>query len=402
MFEFLTATVGFTVFALLLAVVILCVRYFLVPSVSVPIVINNNQTIESQYAQTLLDALSGNSVHLPSACAGAGTCGLCRIKLESEVSTANSIEQALLTQKEMDDGYRLACQVILRNPTEVELPEDVLNTRSWQAKVLSNRALSPLIREIQLEAETDIFEFTPGYFMQVTAPAGQVMLRDIDPGVEHKAAWDTLGLQEIGVQSDTAQTRAYSLANRPNDNHSVTLMIRLALPDQQSVQTIPPGYVSSWLFTRCAGDTVELSGPHQGFHIEDESRELVFVGGGVGMAPLRSMIHQQIDRLHPLPMTFFYGARTESDLLYSEEFNGLSDANNGFTWTPALSEPDSQWHGESGFVHTVFENLFLSEHKNLHNCDFYLCGPPLMIQATVAVLVSAGVEKKQIFKDEFG
>ena len=402
MFDIATSTIGFTLFALLLAVVILCVRYLMIPTISVPVVINNDQTIQTQYAQTLLDGLSGNNVHLPSACAGAGTCGLCRVQMINEDSSVNPIEQALLTHNDINNGYRLACQVILRKPTAVELPEQVLNTRSWHAKVLSSRPLSPLIREIQLQPEGELFDFIPGYFMQVTAPAGEVMLRDIDPGSMHRAAWEDLGVQNIGVHSDTAQTRAYSLANRPNDNHSVTLMIRLALPAQQSLQTIPPGYVSSWLFTRSVGDTVELSGPHQGFHIQDENRELVFVGGGVGMAPLRSMIHQQIQRQHPLPMTFFYGARTEADLLYSTEFNDLSNANNGFKWTPALSEPDTHWHGQTGFVHKVFEDQFLLRHEALQNCDFYLCGPPLMIQATVLVLTNAGVGSNHIFKDEFG
>ena len=256
--------------------------------------------------------------------------------------------------------------------------------------------------EIQLQPEGDSFDFIPGYFMQVTAPPGDVMLRDIDPGDTHRAVWDTLAIENIGVHSDSAQTRAYSLANRPNDTHSVTLMIRLALPPQESLQTIPPGYVSSWLFTRSVGDIVELSGPHQGFHIQDETREMVFVGGGVGMAPLRSMIHQQIMRQHSLPMTFFYGARTETDLLYSKEFDELSDANNGFNWTPALSEPDSDWHGHTGFVHQVFIDEFLSSHTSIQNCDFYLCGPPLMIKATVDALVDAGVQANHIFKDEFG
>ncbi len=402
MFSIAAPSIVFTLFALLLALVILAVRYLLVPSVAVPVTVNDNETIQTKYAQTLLEGLSNNDIHLPSACAGAGTCGLCRVQLTNNPPPPNPIEQALLSYGDISDGVRLACQVNLRSAALVNIPEDILSTRSWTATVLSSRSLSPLIKEIRLAPEGEYFNFTPGYFMQVTAPPGEVMMRDIDVGEEHRAAWDSLEIDSIGVQSDSKQTRAYSLANRPTDQDCVTLMVRLALPPEGSSQTVPPGYVSSWLFTCAVGDQVELSGPHQGFHIQDETREMVFVGGGVGMAPLRSMIYQQIQRQHKLPMTFFYGARTQADLLYCEEFNEISDANNGFSWTPALSEPDVDWHGHTGFVHQVLMDEFLSTHQSLGSCDFYLCGPPLMIKATVNALVIAGVTTNHIFKDEFG
>jgi len=384
-----------------LALSILLARKFLVPDTPIGITINGKHQYTAHFGQKLLQALSDNDVHIPSACAGAGTCGLCHVHIDSGSSPPTPIEKALLKPNDILNGERLACQVNLREALAIDLPSETLATRSWESTVLSSRCLSPLIREIRLQPDKDIFVFEPGDFMQVTVPPSTVHLSDVDPGDAYRSAWQAMKISNIGVRCSESVTRAYSLANRPEDTDEVTLMVRLALSPAGMSQSIPPGIVSSWLFTRKPGDKVVLSGPHQGFHIADEDRELVFVGGGVGMAPLRSMIHRQIQRKHVLPMTFFYGARSQADLLYREEFDALSDANNGFTWIDALSEPDPDWQGESGFIHEVLQANFLNQHEHPGDCDFYLCGPPLMIKAVVAVLHQAGVQDTHIFKDEF-
>lgn len=395
------STLLFVCLAAVLAISILLARKILVPDTAINITVNGKNRYTARFGQKLLQALSDNDIHIPSACAGAGTCGLCHVHIESGVSLPTPIEKTVLTSNDIVNGERLACQVHLRNALAIEIPSETLNTRSWQSTVLSNRSLSPLIREIRLQPDSDEFVFDPGDFMQITVPPSTVHLCDVDPGDAHRAAWQDMKIDHIGVQWDDYVTRAYSLANRPADTDVVTLMIRLALPPTNESQSIPPGMVSSWLCTRKPGDRLELSGPHQGFHIADEDRELVFVGGGVGMAPLRSMIHRQIERKHVLPMTFFYGARSQADLLYREEFDALSDANNGFTWIDALSEPDPGWQGECGLIHEVLQANFLNKHERPDGCDYYLCGPPLMIRAVVSVLHHAGVQDSHIYKDEF-
>lgn len=397
-----SASIGFLLFAVVLTVVIVVAGRLLVPDTPIQVRVNQEQQITGHFGQTLLRVLSDNDIHIPSACAGAGICGLCRVHVDVGASPANPIEKALLSARDLIDGERLACQVSLRKSLSIEVPEHMLNTHAWHATVLSTRALSPLIREVRLTPNIEPFAFEPGDFMQVTAPEGTVRLAAADPGDAYREQWRSLGISQLGVHSNTAQTRAYSLANRPTDTDAVTLMIRLALPPSDALASIPTGFVSSWLFTRQSGDTLELSGPHRGFHIVDESRELVFVGGGVGMAPLRSMIHRQISRQHEKPLTFFYGARTTADLLYRVEFDELSDANNGFTWTAALSEPDDNWQGERGFIHEVFVAQFLEQHEAPQSCDYYLCGPPLMVGAVISVLQAAGVHDTHIYKDEFG
>lgn len=402
MLTVLSSTVIFVVFTMLLAFSILLSRRVLVPDTSIEITINAGQSIDAHYGDKLLRALADNAIHIPSACAGAGTCGLCRVHIVNGITPATPIEKALLSRSDIVSGTRLACQQNLRKSMAIDIPDEFLAIRSWHAEVISNRALSPLIREIRLKPEDIPFEFTPGDFMQIVAPPGTVHLADINPGEIHLTAWQSMNVSHLGVQWTHPVTRAYSLANRPVDTDTVTLMIRLALPPAESHGSVPPGIVSSWLATRRAGDRVEISGPHRGFHIVNEERELVFVGGGVGMAPLRAMIHQQIARQHALPMTFFYGARSQLDLLYRQEFDALSDANNGFTWIDALSEPEADWEGERGFIHTVFHKRFLAAHPAAESCDYYLCGPPLMITAVVDELHSAGILDNHIQKDEFG
>ncbi|NND92750.1 MAG: NADH:ubiquinone reductase (Na(+)-transporting) subunit F [Granulosicoccus sp.] len=389
----------FVAFATLLALFILLARRWLVPDRPIAIRLNSDRQITGHFGQKLLQALNECDIHLPSACAGAGTCGLCHVHLTHTAPPPTPIDKALLNPDQIRSGERLACQLSLRTDIEITLADEVLSTSSWQARVVCNRSLSPLIHEIELAADTQPFQFESGDFMQLTAPAGTTLLKDVDPGDTHRAAWQSLNISQLGVRSEHPQTRAYSLANRPEDTQSVILMIRLALPPAPGVA---PGVVSSYLCTRRPGDRVELSGPHRGFRIVDESRELVFVGGGVGMAPLRSMIHRQTARQHALPMNFYYGARTQADLLYREEFDSLSAAENGFSWTPALSEPDPSWSGEQGFIHTVLRKQFLDAHPVPASCDYYLCGPPLMIRAVVDELHAAGVQDTHIYKDEFG
>ena len=406
MTEVFLGTGVFVSFVLVLVAAVLGARAFLIPSRQVTIRLNGDREITARTGNKLLGVLADSGLAIPSACGGSGTCGQCRVQIVKGRSPALPTETSLLSRGDIAQGFRLACQTILRRSMEVSIPDSMLRAQSWTCPVVSSRTIAPMIREIVLELPEDAeFSFDPGAFVMVTAPAYDLKFSDYSIASEHRAAWESMGLGGLQAFSRSAASRAYSIANSATDSAGrIVLLIRLALPPPDQPE-LPPGVVSSWLFGLEAGDSVPVSGPFGSFAAQDTGREMVFIGGGVGMAPLRAIISDQLLRHQTQRrMSFWYGARSRVDLFYESEFRMLEAKYPNFQWFPALSDPtpDDDWQGETGFIHEVALRKYLSAHPAPHDCEYYLCGPPLMIRAVLAMLDDLGVDPDHIFNDDFG
>lgn len=405
MTEILLAILFIAVLMVALAAMLHAVREVLLPSRPVTVTVNGARRIAASANYKLLDILNANSIPVPSGCAGAGTCGLCRVSDVAGAGGPLPTEKARLTAADLREGVRLACQVVVRGDTAVSVPDDVLSTRTLTCRVAATRSVTPLIKEIMLDLPPDErLDFRAGNFIQVNAPPYALDFAAIELAEAHRAQWRKLGLDRLRSESTMPVSRAYSVASRPQDAGRIVLNIRLATPPPAAPHA-PPGIVSSWLFGLKAGEAVEIAGPYGHFGAQDTDREMVFIGGGVGMAPLRAIIFDQLERLGTnRRISFWYGARSEGELFYVEEFDELARKHPNFTWTPALSEPASgdDWTGATGFIHDAVFNTYLRDHPAPEDCEYYLCGPPLMIAAVYAMLDECGVEPDSIFNDDFG
>ncbi|MBY4893864.1 NADH:ubiquinone reductase (Na(+)-transporting) subunit F [Rhodobacteraceae bacterium N5(2021)] len=384
---------------------VMLARRVMMPQHPAIITVNDTNRITSQTGRKLLSALNDNGVLVPSACAGAGTCGQCKVQIVGDAPPPLPVEAARLSPAEVRAGMHLACQVTLRGDTSVHVPDDLLGAEAFEARVASVTVLTPLIREIVLDLPPGTAEHLfAGAFIQITAPPFSLGYDHLNVPERFEDTWEPL--RALRVQTSEPTTRAYSIANRPEDTQAgrVVLNIRLALPPPR-VAGAPPGIVSSWLFSVEPGDALSVAGPFGTFRVQDTDRELVFLGGGVGMAPLRAMIFEVIARQKsPRKASFWYGARSRDDLFYVDELDTLAAAHENFSWTVALSDPDPDgtWTGPTGFVHTVVWEQYLRDHPNPQDCEFYLCGPPMMMAAVLKMLDDLGVEPAQIFNDDFG
>ncbi|AKH98997.1 NADH:ubiquinone oxidoreductase, Na(+)-translocating, F subunit [Hoeflea sp. IMCC20628] len=394
-----------TAIVLVLAITVMGARSILSPSRPASLTVNGSSKFDTRTGVKLLAALNDNGILVPSACAGAGTCGLCRVKILKGGAAPLPTEAARLTKADLRDQVHLACQVVLRGDMEVEVDNDLMSAENFTCTVESVRALTPLIREIVLHQPDGMkAAIEAGSFVQITAPAFKLGFADIEVPQEHAAVWQNL--LRLEVSSADPVTRAYSVSNRPEDTDAgrIVLNIRLALPPP-SVPEAMPGVVSSWLFSLKPGDQVDTSGPFGSFRAQPGEAEMVFIGGGVGMAPLRAIIFDQLERLgSKRRISYWYGARNKSDLPYQDEFAALAARHPNFDWTVALSDPrpEDDWQGATGFVHMVAWENYLRDHPAPEACEYYLCGPPMMIRAVSAMLDDAGVDKSHIFSDDFG
>ena len=401
----LSGTVLLSLLVLSLAALVLTARQWLLPMRRVLVTVNGGKTIASQTGERLLAALNDNGVLVPSACAGVGSCGLCKVKVTGTPLAPLPTESARLTRAELRDGMHLACQVVLRGDMAVEVDEALLGAESFETTVRSTRHLTPLIREIVLDLPPDLRPpIVAGSFVQVTAPPHRLDYAALEVPADFAQGWERLrGLKSASTEP---VTRAYSISNRPEDiaRGRLVLNVRLALPPP-SVPGAPPGIVSSWLFGLKPGDRIDTAGPFGSVRVQDTGAEMVFIGGGVGMAPLRAMIFEQLETVRTKrQMRFFYGARSRAELIYHEEFDSLQARHPNFSWTPALSDPDpgDAWEGARGFVHQIAFERHLRGHPAPEACEYYLCGPPLMIRAVLAMLDDLGVSPDRIFNDDFG
>ncbi len=405
MTEILLGSAVFTIIVMLLALAVTAARAILLPSNAVTVTVNGVHRLPAFAGRKLLGALLDGGIMMPAACGGAGTCCLCRVTVTEGGGEVLPTEAARFSRREIRQGIRLACQVTMRGDIAVQVPENLFGVMSWDCIVRSARTLSPLIKEIVLDLPADAeFNFRAGAFVQVTAPAYALSFADFIIAKEHEAAWERFDLRKIQSASREPVTRAYSIANKPSEKGCIVLLIRLALPPP-SESTLPPGIVSSYLFGVKAGDTLNVAGPYGEFGARQSEREMVIIGGGVGMAPLRAIIFDQLERLGTRrKISFWYGARSRTEVFYAEEFDQLQAEHENFRWTVALSDPapGDDWDGATGFIHDVVFERHLKNHPALEDCEYYLCGPPLMIKAVLAMLDEAGVDDDSIFNDDFG
>ncbi len=388
-----------------LAAGLLAARSRLVPDTVLKVTVNSNQTIESKRGQKLLEVLHRAGIPIPAACGGSGTCGQCRVIAQGEgAGELRSTERGLLSARERHDHVRLACQVSLRGPVAVTVPAETLSAETFTCPVVSNRMLAPLIRELvlALPADTNV-EFRAGSFMLLTAPPHERIFSQIEVDANHQLTWRVSGWTELHSQVTKQVSRAYSIANRPQDHGFLVHNIRLAVPPAGREADIPPGIVSSYLFGLKPGDRIEVAGPFGEFHVQPTDKDMVFIGGGVGMAPLRSMIHEQLGLGTKRRISYYYGARSLADLFYVEEFEQLVRDHDNFSWTVALSDPapGDRWRGKTGFIHEILRQA-MKDDPAPEDCEYYLCGPPVMISAVLATLDDLGVEPHSIFNDDFG
>jgi len=399
----LLATFLFTSIAALLATTVLLMRSWLLQQKPVELIINGSETLSVLSGNKLLETLQESGYNIPSTCAGAGTCGLCKVKVAAGGGEILPTERAKLNAAEIDTGVRLSCQLTIDNDLSVEFSD--AQVEEWQCRIKSTRNLSPLIKEIAFELPANSnFDFTPGAYATVTAPAYQYQFSDMPIDPAYRASWNSLGIDHLTASTDEPVTRAYSIASTLKDQNTLVLLVRLALPPPDHRRDWPPGVVSSWLFSLVPGDQVPVQAPFGDFKVQDNNRDIVLIGGGVGMAPLRSIAHHQLSINTDRKIRFFYGACTTDDLLYKEEFDQLAEKYPSFDWTVALSDPQKgdNWNGATGFIHEIVEKQFMQVINDTDQCDYYLCGPPLMLRATFAMLQKAGVPSNQIFADDFG
>ncbi|MCS6094484.1 NADH:ubiquinone reductase (Na(+)-transporting) subunit F [Shewanella baltica] len=395
----------FTLVVCLLVIVILIAKKQLVATGEVTISINEDaeKSIQVAAGDKLLGALASQSIFIPSACGGGGTCGQCRVKIKSGGGDILPTEMGHITKKEAKEGCRLACQVSVKTDMELELDEEIFGVKKWQCLVISNDNKATFIKELLLElpAGEDV-RFKAGGYIQIEAPAHVVKYADFDIPEKYRGDWDKYGLFDIVSTVNEEVLRAYSMANYPDEKGRIMLNVRIATPPSANV---PAGKMSSYIFNLKAGDTVTISGPFGEFFVKETDAEMVFIGGGAGMAPMRSHIFDQLkSKKTTRKMSFWYGARSTREVFYQADFDALAAENDNFVWHVALSEPlpEDNWTGYTGFIHNVIYENYLKNHKAPEDCEYYMCGPPIMNSSVIKMLESLGVEPENILLDDFG
>ncbi len=397
----------FTFVVLLLVVLILIAKSKLVASGKAILTINEdpNRVLKVSLGNKLLNALAQEEIYVPSACGGGGTCGECKLVIKEGGGDILPTEKGKLTRRQMREGFRLSCQVPVKGDMSLEIPPEIFEIRKWECTVRSNDCVATFIKELILELpEGETVDFRAGGYVQIEAPPHHVKFSDFDILKEYKPDWDKLDLWKLESVSDEDVQRAYSMANYPEEEGIIMLNVRIATPPPNKPGA-PPGIMSSYIFNLKPGDKVTISGPYGEFFAKETDNEMVFVGGGAGMAPMRSHIFDQLNRIHTdRKISYWYGARSLREVFYDEEFNELQEKDDNFAWHLALSEPlpEDEWKGPTGFIHQVLLENYLKDHPAPEDCEYYLCGPPLMIDAVLKMLDNLGVEPENIAFDDFG
>lgn len=395
----------FTTIVVLLVFIILAAKSKLVASGNVEILINDEKTIKVPVGSKLLNALSSANLFVSSACGGGGTCAQCKVKVLEGGGAILPTEKASINKREAAEGERLSCQVTVKQDMKVNVPEEVFGVKKWECTVRSNHNVATFIKELALELpEGEELDFRAGGYIQTECPAHEVRFRDFDIEEEFRDEWDHYGLWDYVSKCTEPTVRAYSMASYPEEKTVILLNVRIATPPP-SIADAPPGIMSSYLFGLKPGDKVTVSGPFGEFFARNTDNEMVFVGGGAGMAPMRSHIFDQLKRIHSKrKMTFWYGARSLREMFYTEDFDGLAAKNDNFTWHVALSDPkpEDNWQGYTGFIHEVLYEKYLKDHPAPEDCEYYLCGPPIMNSSVIKMLEDIGVERENIMLDDFG
>ncbi len=401
----------FLIVVIALVIMLLFAKNKLTPQGKVQIKINDEAPLEASPGTSLLQTLSDKKIFVPSACGGGGTCGMCKCRITEGGGTILPTETGFFTRKEQQNYWRLACQVKVRNDLEIKLPAEVMGVKKWECEVVSNNNVATFIKQFVVKLpEGENLNFKSGGYIQIDVPKTNVdYANDIDVNEEFREDWDALNLWQLKMKNDEETFRAYSMANHPAEGNIVMLNIRIATPPwdrkSRSFMKVNPGVCSSYIFSRKKGDKVTISGPYGEFHIKPTQREMMFIGGGAGMAPMRSHIFDQFHTKQTnRKATFWYGARSKREIFYEDEFREIEQKFPNFKFHIALSEPkeEDKWDGYVGFIHQVILENYLSKLDEPEEIEYYLCGPPLMNDAVLKMLDNLGVPEEMIAFDDFG
>ncbi|QKX18137.1 NADH:ubiquinone reductase (Na(+)-transporting) subunit F [Microbulbifer sp. YPW1] len=395
----------FTVIVIALVAIILVARSRLVNTGDVNIVVNGEKTLTVPAGGKLLQTLAANNLFLASACGGGGSCAQCVCVVEEGGGDMLPTEAAHFTPREAKEGKRLSCQVAVKQDMKIEVPEEVFGVKQWECTVESNPNVATFIKELTLKLpEGENVDFRAGGYVQLEAPPHHVKFSDFDIEEEYRGDWEHFGFFKLESKVTEPVVRAYSMANYPEEKGVVKFNIRIATPPPRT-EGIPPGQMSSYVFNLKPGDKMRVYGPFGEFFAKDTDNEMVFIGGGAGMAPMRSHIFDQLKRLHSTrKISFWYGARSLREMFYEDDYNGLQEEFDNFKWHIALSDPqpEDNWEGYTGFIHNVVYENYLKDHPAPEDCEYYMCGPPMMNAAVINMLKDLGVEDENILLDDFG
>ncbi|AXR07780.1 NADH:ubiquinone reductase (Na(+)-transporting) subunit F [Salinimonas sediminis] len=397
----------FIVIVLALVFIIMFAKSKLVPTGDVTITINDDpeKAIKTSPGGKLLGALAEAGIFVSSACGGGGSCGQCRVDIKSGGGEILPTELDHITKREAREGCRLSCQVAVKQDMDIELPEEVFGIKKWDCEVISNDNKATFIKELKLKIPNgESVPFQAGGYIQIEAPPHHVKYKDFEVPEKFRGDWERFGFFDIESKVDEETIRAYSMANYPEEEGIIMLNVRIATPPPNNL-SLPAGKMSSYIWSLKEGDKATISGPFGEFFAKETEAEMVFVGGGAGMAPMRSHIFDQLRRLKTdRKISFWYGARSLREMFYVEDFDELAEENENFTWHVALSDPqpEDNWEGDTGFIHQVLLENYLKDHPAPEDCEFYMCGPPMMNAAVINMLKDLGVEDENIMLDDFG
>ncbi|MCF8224532.1 MAG: NADH:ubiquinone reductase (Na(+)-transporting) subunit F [Bacteroidales bacterium] len=400
----------FLLVIILLVAMLLYARQKLTPQGDVTLTVNDKDLTVSP-GNTILSTLSSNGVFLPSACGGGGTCGMCKCQVLGGGGSILPTETGFFTRKEQKNNWRLGCQVKIREDMKIRVPEEVLEIKKWECKVVSNHNVATFIKEFVVRLpEGENLDFQSGGYIQIDVPKIEVDFgKDIDVEEEYRDEWDNFNMWDLKMRNHEETYRAYSMANHPAEGNIIKLNIRIATPpwdvSHGRFKNVNPGVCSSFIFSRKPGDKVTISGPYGEFFIKDTKREMIYIGGGAGMAPLRSHLFHLFHTLKTKrEVSYWYGARSKREVFYEEEFRAIEKEFPNFKFHLALSEPleEDNWDGLTGFIHQVLYDNYLRYHEEPEEVEYYMCGPPMMNDAVQNLLYNLGVPEEMIAFDDFG
>ncbi len=406
----LMAMLVFWLMILLLVLMLLIAKSKLLPSGDVTININKEKDITVGAGATLLNTMTEQKIYLPSACGGGGTCGMCKCKVEEGGGEILPTEVGFFTRKEQQAKWRLACQVKVKEDMVIGVPEEVMGVKKWECEVVSNHNVATFIKEFVVKLpEGESLDFRSGGYIQIDVPKLNINFKDFIIEKEYHEDWDKFNMWDLVMKNPEPTYRAYSMANHPAEGNIVMLNIRIATPPwdraKNGFMSVNPGICSSYIFDLKPGDKVTVSGPFGEFFIKDTQNEMMFIGGGAGMAPMRSHIFDQfMTQKTKRKATFWYGARSLREVFYQDHFDKIANENENFSWQVALSEPMEldNWTGPTGFIHQVIFDTYLKDHEDPEDIEYYLCGPPMMNSAVETMLIDLGVPIENIMFDDFG
>ena len=399
--------VFFIAIVLALVAVLAVARSRLVSSEQVVITVNEDpdKALRTSAGSTLLNTLADNKIFIPSACGGKGSCGVCKVKIQEGGGAMLPTEEGWISRGEAREGVRLSCQVKVKSDMQIELDPEVFDVRKWQCSVRSNHNVATFIKELILDLPPgEAVPFRAGGYIQIECPPHHIQYKDFDIEEEYHQDWDRFDVWRYESKVDEGVIRAYSMANYPEEHGIIMLNVRVATPPPGR-DDLPAGIMSSFIFSLKQGDPVTISGPYGEFFACETDSEMCFIGGGAGMAPMRSLIFDQFRRANTdRKVTFWYGARSLREAFYIDHFDAIANENENFEWHLALSSPlpEDNWEGHTGFIHQVVLDNYLTKHEAPEDIEFYICGPPMMNQAVIKMAIDLGVEPENVMFDDFG